>query len=428
MRKLLTIICLLTITVSSFAKAYKVDELPVKTEYMDSTDFTAVCNPDGILSPQKVTELNNRLWKLKSTMDVQGLVIVVKESDPVDGYDFAMQAGKKFGVGGKNNLGFVIFLSTVSRKYYILTGTGMEKYLTDAEASDIGRHIMVPLLKEGKWEDAISSGLVAIDNICNGEITPAEIAQMDSATAMTEQPDADDGSFWLGVLAAGGVVGGGIAYWRKKDRKARTCLKCQKEGAVSHVFRNVTYLPEGESEQAIKNVSQLKLLDDNETAAINTLIEKVETAQASVMTGGGQSNTSDSLPSHNDGGNNKIFAYESAAGAEHKGNNDQAGTGRKVLIREYYKCCECGAIVEDKKVSTDKSYRIGSFNGVGPLKWGAVAAAVAAATTTAAASSSSWSSSSSSRRSGGSSFGSRRSSSSTFGGGRFGGGGAGGSF
>ena len=31
MRKLLTILCLLTIAVSSFAKAYKVDELPVKT-------------------------------------------------------------------------------------------------------------------------------------------------------------------------------------------------------------------------------------------------------------------------------------------------------------------------------------------------------------------------------------------------------------
>ena len=42
MRKLLTILCLVTIAVSSFAKAYKVDELPVKTEYMDSTDFSAV--------------------------------------------------------------------------------------------------------------------------------------------------------------------------------------------------------------------------------------------------------------------------------------------------------------------------------------------------------------------------------------------------
>ena len=422
MRKLLTILCLLTIAVSSFAKAYKVDELPVKTEYMDSTDFSAVCNPDGVLSEQEVAAINQRLWKLKSTMDVQGLVIAVKESDPVDGYDFAMQAARKFGVGGKNNLGFVVFLSTVSRKYYILTGTGMEKFLTDAEASDIGRHIMVPLLKNGQWGAAMMKGVAAIDDICNGEITPAEIAQMDKATEMTQQPEADDGSFWLGLLAFGGAVGGGVAYWRKKDKKARTCPKCQKEGALNHVFRNVSYLADGTTPESIAADKQRKLLNDAEAAKITQLMNQVKAAQENVKGSSAQSGMS-MLSDYEE--KKELRAYEAAAGAEHRSEDeyDDMKPARKVLVREYCQCSECGALTEEKKVSTDKTFRTGSFNGFGPLQWGAV---IAAATVAANAPSIGGSSFGSGRSFGGG--GSSRHSSSTFGGGKFGGGGAGGSF
>ncbi len=211
----------LMVCISMTAKVYTPDNVPVATEFYDSIDFTAVSNPDKILSQAEVDSLNDMLWRLREIVGVQGLVVCVSETDPDDPYEFTMGVAKKYGVGGKSNTGFVVMLATVSRSYSILTGEGMEKYLTDALCSQIERHYMVPLLKEQKWGSALIAGVQKIEGVVTGD--EATIEEL-----MSAEDYEDDGSGMLGLLVFGGGIAGLIGLSRHQAKKKRKCPNCGK--------------------------------------------------------------------------------------------------------------------------------------------------------------------------------------------------------
>lgn len=214
---------------------YTVDNLPVVTEYTDSTDFTMVCNPDGILSSDEVDSLNAMLWTIRQTKGVQGYVVCIKEMDPDDPYEFGIRVFNKYGIGGKvQNAGFLVLLATENRGYYINTGEGMEKYLTDAQCATIERHYMVPRFKEGDWGAGIIDGVKMICDVCSGE------AELNASNE--SESSAEDGDALLGFLVIFGPLlgcGGMAAYqnWRKKK-----CPKCgeHKLKRVKRVITKVT--------------------------------------------------------------------------------------------------------------------------------------------------------------------------------------------
>lgn len=217
MKRILITIITALITISSYA-AYTVDNLPVSTQFRDSLDFNAVTNPDGVLNAAEVDSLNSMLWSLRQHQGVQGFVIAIKESDPDDPYEFTMQVARKYGVGGKQSLGFVMLVTTDQRGYQIISGDGMEKFLTDAQCSVIGRKVMVPAFREGQWGRGLIQGLATIKGICTGEIELNPDANSED----------EEGDLGLALLAIFGPVGalGGVAYY--VNRKNRTCPKCKK--------------------------------------------------------------------------------------------------------------------------------------------------------------------------------------------------------
>lgn len=177
MRLLISLIIAL-ITLTAGATSYTPETLPVSTQFRDSLDFNAVCNPDGIITPTEVDSLNAMLWTLRQHYDVQGLIVCIKDADFDDPYRFAIEVGRKYGVGGKNANGFIVFLATASRGYYILTGEGFEKYLTDAQCSKIGRLQMVPHFKQGRWGAGIVAGVSTITSICKGETELSSLSNL----------------------------------------------------------------------------------------------------------------------------------------------------------------------------------------------------------------------------------------------------------
>ena len=60
-----------------------------------------VCNPDEVLSNAVVDSLNVLLTQLERDKGVQTIVVVVKQLEGDDPYDFCMQLGRKYGIGSK---------------------------------------------------------------------------------------------------------------------------------------------------------------------------------------------------------------------------------------------------------------------------------------------------------------------------------------
>lgn len=247
-RTIITIITAL-LTLAGYAQ-YTVDKLPVSTQYIDSLDFNAVCNPDNILTAAQVDTLNTILWSLHEEQQVQGLVIAIKESDPDDPYEFSMQVARKYGVGGKNSTGFVMLVTTEQRGYQIITGDGMEKFLTDAQCSTIGRRVMVPCFKEGEWGSGLIAGVKIIDGICKGEVE------------LNAAPDDEDeeGDLGTALLCIFGPIGalGGYAYY--SSRKSRECPKCKKHN-YRMLKRTVSKLSEDTEDTSAEDNKQVRVVD-----------------------------------------------------------------------------------------------------------------------------------------------------------------------
>lgn len=370
MKQTITTLLLLFASLMGFAKPYTVNNLPVSTQYIDSLDFNAVCNPDGILTSTEVDSLNQILWKLHETQRVQGLVIAIKEADPDDPYQFCIDVGRKYGVGGKASLGFIVMVTSVQRGYEIMTGDGMEKYLTDADCSIIGRKLMVPYFKEGKWGAGILAAVKTIDGVCKGEV--------ELNAAPDSNGNSEDG-VGLGTILLwifGPFAGlGALGYYY--NRKAKTCPKCKKLN-YGRTKRVVSLVEGGYDADAL--------------ASIDGMTFKL-----------------------NEQAHNMPAIYQL-----------QDGIKAPVDVVDYYECPDCGYVHEKKFLSNSDKYMIGTFNGTGDRAWGEIISAAAAAGAAAASSRDfrdhDHGSHHSSHHSSGPSF------HSTFGGGHFSGGGAGGRF
>lgn len=181
----LLLIILALVCETTHAKTYSVSSLP---SFNDRESY--VSNPDNILSTTTMDSLNRMLLRLDKH-NVQCLVVCVTNIENDDPYQFAIGLGRRFGVGGKQNLGIVVVLATDDRSYQITTGRGMEKYLPDVICHRIGSQVMLPYLKEEKWDAALLAAVQSITGYLDQE--PEIVEQLrDSAE--------EDDEFALSIL------------------------------------------------------------------------------------------------------------------------------------------------------------------------------------------------------------------------------------
>ncbi len=231
-KRILSLLAVFMLSVCVWADAWTPQTLPVPANTTDSTKVSYVSNPDGVLSQADVDQLNRIFFVMERDKGVRGLVIAVEEINPDDPYEFTLAVANKHGIGGTTNTGIVVMVATVSRAVSILTGDGMEKFITDAQCSHIRRNIMTPLLKEGKWGEGILAASEKISAVVTGqeELNPEEDeAEGDSDVLM-----------WMG-LGVCGMVGAGV-YAR---RKSRECPKCKKHNYALKL-RQVALAPDEE--------------------------------------------------------------------------------------------------------------------------------------------------------------------------------------
>ncbi len=135
----------------------------------------------GILTPEEVQTLENKLVRFNDSTSTQIVVVIVKSLNGLDKNDFAYKIGQTWGVGqkGKNN-GAVML---VKPKYpnekgeaCIQTGYGLEGAIPDALAKRIYENEMLPNFRTGNYYAGIDAATSAMISLVKGEFTADQYA------------------------------------------------------------------------------------------------------------------------------------------------------------------------------------------------------------------------------------------------------------
>lgn len=150
------------------AKVYKVEDVPM-VHLQDRTRY--VSNPDGILSPSSVAQMDSMLFALEEKTGIQTVVAVLSGIEGGDCFDFAFRLGEKHGVGqkGRDN-GLVILLSTEERCVQFVTGYGLEEVLPDAKCKRIQDKCMVQHFSRNDWDKGMVEGVRAVCGVLDGSM------------------------------------------------------------------------------------------------------------------------------------------------------------------------------------------------------------------------------------------------------------------
>ena len=238
MRKVLAILfgLVLLINFPLTAKKYTIQEIPM-VHLQDRTRY--VSNPDNILSPSTVSNIDHILYALEQKTGIQVLVVAVSGIEGGDCFDFAFRLGKEKGVGQKErNNGLVILLSTEERCIQFATGYGLEGVLPDAICKRIQNRYMVSHFGKGDWNTGMLEGIRAVNGYLDGS--------MENIGGEEEEdmlPLCIFGAFMLGGL---GLFGFAVWYQNR-------CPKCKKhkiqrissrtiERANGYITEETTYL------------------------------------------------------------------------------------------------------------------------------------------------------------------------------------------
>lgn len=189
---------LLCVPTLLLAKSYNPDNIPFPKPGVYPY-YTS--NPDGILNDSTVARIENKLALLDDSVGVKAWVVVVERVDGGDLFSFSLNSARKYKVGEKTtDGGIVIALSTLDREYRILTSGGIEGTLPDAVCSSVERRVMVPLLKESRWNEAVACTIDTLTQIMLGD---QDLANNYSEVKAVRNED----PWWISVLAFPFAVG-----------------------------------------------------------------------------------------------------------------------------------------------------------------------------------------------------------------------------
>ncbi len=157
-KKLLIFSGLLLIGLYSFAQ-----DFPAKSNTLVN-DYT------NTLSAEEKQRLEDKLVAFDDSTGIQIAVVMMRSIGDYDVNEYALELGRKWGVGGKDkNTGIVVLVAKDDRKLSIQTGYGMEGQLPDIITQQIRVNEMNPRFKEGDFYGGLDAGTDAIIKYNKGE-------------------------------------------------------------------------------------------------------------------------------------------------------------------------------------------------------------------------------------------------------------------
>lgn len=163
-----------------------------------------VTDAPGLLSPAVRDRLDRRLEAYQKGTGHQVLVWIGASTggDPLEDWTVRAFQAWKVGRAGLDD-GLVLFILTADRKLRIEVGYGLEGTVPDAVASRIIRETIVPRLKAGDADGAVSAGVDRMLKVVGGD---AAAAQPQDHGRGGGQPLGLGGKLILALLGLGALV------------------------------------------------------------------------------------------------------------------------------------------------------------------------------------------------------------------------------
>lgn len=136
-----------------------------------------VSNPDNIISPTAVAQLNRLLAEMEDSTTAQVAVVIVESIGTANPKDFAHKLFNTWGIGqaGKDN-GLLIFTVMDQRRTEFETGYGLEGVLPDVVCYRIGMQELVPAFKAGRYGEGLIRAVERIQLTLEDPAAAAEIS------------------------------------------------------------------------------------------------------------------------------------------------------------------------------------------------------------------------------------------------------------
>ncbi len=170
--KNLLVIVLCSFASFAFSADYTVQNIPnPKT----ANAHAFVSNPDGILKPETVTQMNEYLDSLEAQTKAEVAVVAVNSIGENEIKPFATDLFKAWGVGrAKQDNGLLVLFVLDQKKVTFETGYGLEGVLPDAICKRIQIQKMIPQFKTGNYDAGLMAGLTSIASVIKKEPIPEE--------------------------------------------------------------------------------------------------------------------------------------------------------------------------------------------------------------------------------------------------------------
>lgn len=150
--------------------------------------------PD-FLSASEASALEDKLEQFSNNTSNQVCVVIVDDLNGMDISDYATRLGEQWGVGKKGaNNGIVVLIkptqSDGGRSDFIAVGYGLEGAIPDLATKRVRDQELEPLLKQGRYFDALDKSTDVLMKLAKGEINVSDY---------TRSSDGDGDAFinWL---------------------------------------------------------------------------------------------------------------------------------------------------------------------------------------------------------------------------------------
>lgn len=137
------------------------EEFPASTGYVN--DFAQVLSQDDEI------RLTERLTELERSTTAEVTVVTMTTTAPRDVADYAVALFERWGIGKRgNDNGVLVLLAIQDRALRIEVGYGLEGILPDGLVGRIRDEEMTPLLREGRYGDAVWQAVERIGSVMAG--------------------------------------------------------------------------------------------------------------------------------------------------------------------------------------------------------------------------------------------------------------------